>query len=166
MRRSVSKIAYIGACACVLSWSAQAATTAQSNLHVHMTVEESCTVGDADLDFGSVHDLSSERNAQATIAVNCANTGAYTIALDPGQGAGAAVTQRYMKLGGTDGAHQVSYGLFSDASRSAVWGDGTGSSQMMSGAGTSSFTVYGQVPAQSLPALGSYSDTVTISVAY
>ncbi len=56
-----------------------------------------------------------------------------------------------------------------------MWGDGTGGSQLVSGAQklsngnpqrTSSFTVYGQVPAQQNAAVGSYAESLLVTVNY
>lgn len=71
----------------------------------------------------------------------------------------------------TAGAESMSYNLYSDASRTQIWGDGT--------SGTSAYgpstppdatdvtlTVYGRIPALQDVAAGSYADSVVISINY
>jgi spore coat protein U-like protein len=62
----------------------------------------------------------------------------------------------------------VPYTMFSDAARTANWGNSA--SDDVNGTGTGSavnHTVYGRVPAQATaPEAGSYSDVVTVTITY
>ena len=62
----------------------------------------------------------------------------------------------------------VTYSLYSDVSRSVVWGTTVGVDTVAAtGNGAAqSYTVYGRIPAQSTPAPATYSDTITVTVTY
>lgn len=121
---------------------------------------------------GSVGILSSSLPATTSIGVQCTsgangpNGTGYTISLDRGSTSGSSLSDR--RLAGSGGA-VVHYQLYTDAARSTVWGDGTASTATAGGIGSGTiqtYTVYGQVPAQTTPAPGTYTDTVTVTVAY
>jgi spore coat protein U-like protein len=84
--------------------------------------------------------------------------------LDNGQ-TGTAPTALKMKSASGD---TVTYGLYRDSSRSQVWGSAA-SSQGITGTGTGAnlaIPVYGQVPAQTTPRPGAYSDRIVATIAY
>jgi spore coat protein U-like protein len=62
----------------------------------------------------------------------------------------------------------VTYSLYSDSGRATVWGNTVGTNTVAgTGNGASqSYTVYGRAPAQTTPAAGTYTDTVTVTVTY
>jgi spore coat protein U-like protein len=96
--------------------------------------------------------------------VQCTNTTPYNIGLDAGTGTGATVAVRKLSTGGVT----VNYTLYSDSGRTTVWGN-TVSTDTVAATGngaSQSYTVYGRVPAQTTPAPGTYTDTVTVTVTY
>lgn len=128
------------------------------------TVQASCLVSASTLNFGSTGFLATAVDATSTVGVTCTNGSAYSIGLNAGNGSGATVSARRM----TNGASTVTYSLYRDAGRTIVWGNTVGS-DAASGTGTGamqSFTVYGRVPVQTTPAVGSYSDTIVVTVTY
>ena len=60
----------------------------------------------------------------------------------------------------------MNYNLYTDATRTAVWGDGVGASNV-SATGTSvDLPIYGRIPArQTVPAKG-YTDAITVTIDY
>ncbi len=82
--------------------------------------------------------------------------------LNAGTGSGATTTTRVM----TGGTAKLDYQIFRNASHTTNRGDtigtdtkgatGTGAIQIL--------TVYGQIPAAQLPPVGSYADTITVTV--
>jgi spore coat protein U-like protein len=66
------------------------------------------------------------------------------------------------------GAATIGYSLFTDTSRSSIWGNTVGSNTVSSnGTGAAqAYTVYGRVSAQTTPAPGTYTDTVTVTLTY
>lgn len=138
--------------------------TASTSFTVSAIATGNCTVSAGNLSFGSVPSLTSNVDATSSISVQCSNGLPYNVGLGPGNGSGATVASRKM----TSGASNVTYGLFSDASRNSVWGDTLGTNTVSrTGTGSSQpLTVYGRVPSQTTPEAGTYSDTVLVSVTY
>jgi len=141
------------------------ATTTTSSFTVQITIQASCTILSAStLNFGTQGVLGAAVNQTSTIAVQCTNTTPYNIGLNAGTATGATVTTRKM----TNGAATVSYALYSDSGRTTNWGNTVGTDTVAgTGNGASqSYTVYGQVPAQTTPAPNTYTDTITVTVTY
>ena len=145
--------------------SASLAATTTSTFTTQVTLTASCTINSAStLNFGSQGVLIAAVNQSSTVQVQCTNTTPYNIGLDAGAGTGAAVAVRKM----TSGANTVNYSLYSDSGHATVWGNTVGTDTVAAtGSGASqSYTVYGQVPAQTTPAPGTYTDTITVTVTY
>ncbi|WP_416798763.1 spore coat U domain-containing protein [Ciceribacter azotifigens] len=149
----------------LLTCPAEAQTTTDSfTVQIQITAE--CLINSATtLDFGASGVLSSATTGTSEITVQCTNGTTYNVGLNAGLGAGATVASR--KMTGPASA-TVTYSLYSDAAHTTVWGETIGT-DTVSGTGTGAsqvYTVYGQVPAQSTPAAGTYSDTITVTVTY
>ena len=141
------------------------AATATSTFTVQVSITATCTINSAStLNFGTQGVLSANVDQTSTISVTCTNTTPYNIGLDAGTGAGATVAVRKLTSGGAT----VNYTLYSDTGRTTVWGN-TVSTDTVSGTGNGaaqSLTVYGRVAAQTTPAPGTYTDTITVTVTY
>ena len=75
------------------------------------------------------------------------------------------------------GPFKLFYNLYRNAARSEIWGDGTGGSYVVSGSlkpgpgvgnetRTAIYTVYGRVPELQDAGVGSYSDTIVITLTF
>jgi spore coat protein U-like protein len=112
------------------------------------------------LAFGSSA-LANAANASAAISVTCGSGTPYSVTLDNGQHSVSG--QREMTTTSNGGGNVV-YNLYSDSNRTIPWaaagvgGTGNGSAQTI--------TVYGQVPAAGGATVGSYSDSVGVTVNY
>ncbi|MBI1866761.1 MAG: spore coat U domain-containing protein [Methylocystis sp.] len=151
--------------AALCSANAAFAATSTSTFGVTMTINASCTiVSTATLNFGSQGVLAAAVNQTTTLQVQCTNTTPYNIGLDAGTGSGATVNVRKM----TSGSNTTNYSLYSDGARTVVWGITVGANTVSATAngGLQNFTIYGQVPAQTTPAPGVYTDTITVTVTY
>lgn len=129
------------------------------------TVVNNCTISTNAVNFGSVGLLSSTLSAVGSISARCTNNDAFEISLNGGGSANVAA--RVMQRTGGGGA--VNYQLYTDAAHGIPWGDGTAGTSMSMGTGTGNaqtINVYGAVPVQTTPAPGSYSDTVTATIAF
>ena len=138
--------------------------TSSTDSHVSANHTGTCVVSASNLNFGSVGLLSSNVDAATTLSVTCTNGLPHTIQLDGGLSGANDPTQRKMTSGGSE----VTYGLYLDSSRSLSWGDENGG-QYLSETGTGlaqSHHVYGRVPSQPTPPVGTYSDTVVVTVTY
>jgi spore coat protein U-like protein len=130
-----------------------------------------CSVSSTGAAFGAYDPLNaSVKDTVGTIFVTCTGSiGApvnYSIALSVH---GSGHSPRTMRAGGA----RLNYNLFTDGSHSSIWGDGKGGtatvsdSYTMSGSSTTrNYTVYGEIPAQGGATVGSYMDTVVITVTY
>lgn len=141
------------------------AATATGTLNLSITITASCTVASVSaINFGSVGAIGANIDQTSTLTVNCSNTTPYTIALSAGGGTGATVASRKMK----SGTNQINYSLYRDTARAQVWGTTTGT-DTVAGTGTGAnqaLTIYARVPPQAVPAPGTYTDAVTVTVTY
>jgi spore coat protein U-like protein len=132
--------------------------------HVTAAPGAGCNLTTADLTFPSTGVISSAVSGQTSMTVACTRGTPYSISLDNGQ-TGIAPAARKMKSAAGD---TVTYGLYRDTGRSQVWGSaasGLGVTGTGSGANLA-ISVYGQVPAQSTPRPGTYSDRIVATIAY
>jgi spore coat protein U-like protein len=142
------------------------ATDTTSTLAVNATVTSNCAVSTTAVAFGNV-DVTSNANVDAGggVSVTCTNGTAWTAKASAGGGSGATITDRKM----TSGANVLSYALYTDSAHTTVWGDGTTGSAI-TGTGTGSAqanTIYGRIPSgQTTKPVGTYADTVTVTVTY
>jgi len=129
------------------------------------TVIDNCNINVGNLGFGSSSLLTGPLRTTSALSIQCTNNNSYQIALNGGNTANN-VAGRKMK--NTSTAETVNYQI-SPTLDGAIWGDGTGSTVMVTGVGTGapqSVTLYGMVPAQSTPSPGVYNDQVTATVSF
>jgi spore coat protein U domain-containing protein, fimbrial subunit CupE1/2/3/6 len=131
-----------------------------------------CGVSTVGVAFGGYDSLrAATTDSTGTVSVDCSGTAgsgvSYSIALDTGSAGGFA--PRYM----TRSADRLAYGLYSDASRSVLWGDGTrgsvtvNDSYVLGATGvTRSYTVYGRIFARQRVPIGAYSDTIVVTLSF
>ncbi len=126
---------------------------------------ETCTVGTTSLQFG-IYDVfdSSPTDSTATIAINCQGN-SRDVRVSISRGSAPTFGSRRM----WKGSERLFFNLYRDAARTAVWGDGTGGSQVeiidhIRNNETYPVTVYGRVPAGQDVSAGSYTDSVTVTI--
>ncbi len=122
-----------------------------------------CTVSATTVAFGVVQ--FSAVNSTGTVTINCnANDASITVALSTG--GNASYSPRKM----SSGANKLQYNLYKDSAHTLIWGNGASGTVTNTGSAIANvalkFTVFGQVPAQALPAPGSYTDSITVTVTY
>jgi spore coat protein U-like protein len=135
---------------------------------------ETCSVSAGGVAFGIYDPLApAPLDSTSTVQVTCTSDRppavTYEIRLDTGQAGSFA--PRIM----TNGVSQLTYNLYIDAARSAVWGDGTGGTAVVTAdynltppgsTQTDSYTVYGRVPAGQVVTVGSYLDTIIVTLVF
>lgn len=129
------------------------------------TVVNNCNISANNLSFGAAGVLNGNLSATGSVSARCTNGDAFRISLNGG-GSGN-VAARVMQRQGGGGS--VGYQLYTDAARSTPWGDGTAGTSMVTGTGNGNaqvISVYGQVPTQTTPAPGTYSDTITATIVF
>lgn len=165
-------IACLGAGALLATAGATyAANPATTTFQVSATVLKNCTVAATNVAFGNYTPTAGAVTANGTVSVKCTKNSAFTVSLDQGTTSGGAIAQRLMSDGAGD---TLQYNLYTASSLATVWGDGTGTSVTQGGTGAGmgtavTLTVYGNLPDnatnQGVPP-NTYTDTVTVSVAY
>jgi spore coat protein U-like protein len=141
--------------AIVLRWifAAALATTAQHGWSAQ------CSLSILGVNFGS-YDVFNNVGLDSTgnIGVTCDMDTPYSLSLSPG---GGSYASRLM----ADGPNLLGYNLYTEAARAVIWGDGTGGTGVVSGSGTTgNHTVYGRISARQNVSVGSYSDSITVTV--
>lgn len=131
--------------------------TASADMHVKLTVEKSCQISVADMDFGSHASDFGEIDVSADASVTCTNGTSYNLTSESG---------RAYAMKNKDASETVAYNLYGDSGRTsdlsttAISNSGNGAVQVI--------PIYGKVASDALaqaPA-GDYADTVTLTVTY
>jgi spore coat protein U-like protein len=142
------------------STSAFAATNTATNFQVTAAVGTACTVKATNMNFGTV--VTTVANiASSTVTINCTNGDVYSVGLSAGTG-GTDETHRAMK----SGANSMTYALYSDTNHTVNWGTTAGQVAGIGNGSDQPLTVFGQIPIQTQPATGNYSDTITVNLTY
>jgi spore coat protein U-like protein len=147
--------------------TAQAAGSVTADMNVKIQIQNACqiTTAPSDLDFGTAGPLTSNVDQKTTFGITCTDNAPFNVGLNSGLNGGGDVTARKMDDGAGD---FVSYQLYSDSTRSTVWGN-TINTDTVADTGTGNevtYTVYGRVAPQTTPPAGAYQDTVAVTVTY
>ncbi len=140
-------------------------------LAIPAAADAGCSVSASGVAFGNYDgSATSADDATGTITINCfilSGLGGYTIALSPGRD--GSYTARRM----ISGTATLPYQLYADPARTQVWGDGSGGSFTVRSfdiipllGGSSTYQIYGRIPANLSPRPGAYNDTIIITVSY
>jgi spore coat protein U-like protein len=134
---------------------------------------QSCTVAATPVNFGLYDPLTPSANvATGAVSVTCTVTllgllESWTIALSTGNSSN--FTTRQLLNGGSP----LSYNLYTSAAYANVWGDGSGSTTLVSahvllssGTTVTNYTVYGRIPAGQDSAAGTFMDTIVVTLNY
>jgi spore coat protein U-like protein len=130
-------------------------------LTVSVVVQGGCSLNGGQLDFGQyVPGQATDLNAIGTIGfVNCG--GDLTFALDGG--AGGSVDAREMRSGDS----RLSYQIYRNPSRTAVWGDGAEAREVtLLSPFSGSLEVYGRIPSGQVVSPGVYTDVINVTLSF
>lgn len=133
-----------------------------------------CSIDAQPMSFGNYNPLSgSNVDAAGDVSVTCGALVAgvsisYVITLSPGTSGNQLA--RTMSSGG----NTLSYNLYTNNTRTTVWGDGSGGTGTRSNSylltlilpRTDHFAVYGRIPGGQNAHIGSYSDTIVATVIF
>ena len=142
------------------------AATATGSLAVTGTIAATCQVNTSSLAFGTFNPvLNTNLNVNGSVSISCTNGTPYNIGLGVGAGTGATITNRVMM----SGSNKLTYQIYRDAAQTQNWGQTVGT-DTVTGTGTGSaqtVTAYGRiVSGQTTAVIGSYTDTVTVTITY
>lgn len=141
--------------------------TSTGTVSVSGTVAQNCTISGSTLAFGPYNVLATsplQANASA-ISVACTRgSTSVTIGLNAGSNAAhASGTTRAMSNGA---GGYLSYDLYTSGTYGTVWSTSNTVSYSPTSLATTSFTVYGQIPALQNVVVGSYTDSITATVTF
>jgi spore coat protein U-like protein len=138
--------------------------TASTSTSASANVVPSCNVSATNVNFGTIALLTSNKDAQGTLSIQCNATLPYAVSLSGGNAGATDPTQRKMALGGGN----VTYGLYQDSARTQPWGDnpGTNTNSGTGNGALQNIAVYARIAPQTTPSPGTYSDTIIATVSY
>ena len=120
------------------------------------------------VNFGSYDVLSGLNNdSTGSVSVTCTTFDFVTISIGPSPNSGG-FNPRQMKL--TTGTDLLNYNLYTNSSRSTIWGDGTQGTSVvyvivLSGR-TVTRTIYGRIPPGQDVGIGNYGEALVITISY
>jgi spore coat protein U-like protein len=140
------------------------ASTSTATLTVQAQVLGECSATNGTLDFLTYDPLSSANADQsATFSVTCTKGTTTSIGLDLGSHASGSTRKM------SNGTDAIAYELYSDSGRSTVWGNSGLSLVNLAAAPSNAartVTIYGRAAGSQNVGVGSYSDSVTITLTF
>ena len=175
-RRLQIRLALVAAAtAGILASSGGFAATETENLMVTASVTATCTISTTPVAFGDYDPTSdTDLDSTGTVTLLCTNGTAGYVTLSEGGNPEASSTAEEpirQMVGGADTLGRLVYHLYSESTRTDVWGNTptTGLDHMGDGSSTE-LTVYGRIPAEQNVIAGSgleaYTDTVVATVTF
>lgn len=129
-------------------------------------VSAACSISTVAVTFGAYQPrVTAPTDADGVVAVTCDSNVVYSIRLDAGGNSKGLYTQRAMVEPAKGGL--LYYNLYLDPAHTQIWGDGAAGTMAASGSGVGTpqlLYVYGRIPPRQNVSIGTYSDTVTVSV--
>ena len=164
----VIKAAAAGAALLIVATPASAAVTT-TNLSVTANVATSCSVSTTAMAFGTYNSLSAAADdATSTLNVTCTPGTTWAATSGLGTGTGATFAVRKMTIAST--TNTLNYTLHTDSARTVLWGDGVAPNGSYTGTGNGAVqasTIYGRIAgSQNTAAVGSYADTVVVTLTF
>jgi spore coat protein U-like protein len=124
------------------------------------SLASSCAITTTGVSFGNYDPFSTQPlDSTGSINVHCDATTSFTVSLSPGQG---TYSTRFM----LSGAHTLTYNLYTDATYTTIWGDGSGATSQVSGTSDAPLAIYGHVRAGQNAYVGTYGDSIVVSVVF
>ena len=139
------------------------AATVSTTFTVNAEVQNDCAVTATNMQFGLYRiTVSAPTDATSVITVRCTSATSYTIGLDGG--GSANTSSRYMHAN----TEQLNYQLYNDANRTVTWGNSvpSGAINAVGNGINQQYTVYGRIAPSQNVGLGTYQDTITVTITY
>ena len=132
--------------------------------------QAACTVTTVPVTFGNYDPRSATPDdATGTVNIRCLIFDSLVDSVALGTGGSGTYAPRRMN----GGAFNLNYNLYTTAARTIVWGNGSGGTQMVVPPNTTNFifrdytaTVYGRIPALQNVGVGTYTDTIVVTVTW
>lgn len=129
-------------------------------------VEANCSITTTGVAFGSYNVFAAAPvDSTGSVRYQCSG-GSVIFTISLSRGASSTFQPRRM-ASGTD---TLSYNLYLDAARISIWGDGTGGTAWFTATSVTgkpaTATIFGRIPAGQDVAVGSYSDTIVVTIQF
>jgi spore coat protein U-like protein len=137
-----------------------------------------CTASSTGVYFGEYNPVQRSPNeSSGALLISCSRSGLDALPLtvsygiDISRGSSSSFLPRTLK----SGAYVLNYNLYRDLPRSDIWGDGTSGTSMVSGsmvlpansgAASMSHTIYGRISSGQNVGVGTYVDTIVVTITY
>jgi len=135
-------------------------------INAHAAQSSGCSLGGAAIAFGIYDPLAlTPLDTVGSVVYRC-GAAANNITITLSVGGGASYSTRRM----ISGNEKLFYNLYRDAARQVIWGDGTGGSQAYAIKNPKpnnqdiTVPIFGRIPASQNVGVGSYSDTITVTL--
>lgn len=145
------------------------AAIGQIALLAHAAPAAACTVSVTSVAFGNYNTLSPANTDSAGMLTAICHPSDQSLVVAISGGSSGSPLSRTMR----NGAASLNYNLYSDAARTAVWGDGTSGAtvtvtngSVSSGQRTFNRPIYGRIPAQQAVGAGTYTDSLVVTVTF
>lgn len=147
------------------------AATETANMTVDATISANCTISTTAVNFGAYDPIVTHKSTALTgtgsVTTTCTNGASAYITLGQGSNAATGSTDAAPERQMASGTDRLAYQLYSESTRTTVWGNTSTTGLADTGTGAESTkTVYGSVAAgQNMPA-ATYTDTVVATVTF
>lgn len=138
------------------------AATATATMSVSANIGGVCTVGGANLSFGT-YAATAASTATGSIQVTRSNGTNAVVSLNQGNNNNRLPSAGTRAL--NNGTNYLGYDVYSDNGYATLW-NATNTQPITSTGAPVTLTAYGRIPAGQNPATGSYNDTITITVSF
>jgi len=127
-----------------------------------------CSITGVDsLSFGSYNPLDTNDSiSQNNITINCRGKKSFTIKLSTGNSGDFSQRKLNYTLG--LGLISLNYNIYLDSGYTSIWGDGTNNTSFYSNSikGTDVITAYGKLPAKQNVIMGTYTDSIMVTLEF
>jgi spore coat protein U-like protein len=132
------------------------------------SADAACSLSGAAIAFGNYDPISlTPLDTAGSVIYRCGPSD-HNITITLSRGGGTSYATRRM----AKGTEQLFYNLYRDAARTVIWGDGTGGTQAFTIGNPQanntdlSVAIFGRVPAGQNVSVGSYIDTITVTLIF
>ncbi|HAB36937.1 MAG TPA: hypothetical protein DCE52_02855 [Rhodobacteraceae bacterium] len=143
--------------------SANAGTDVTQNLTVNSSVGAVCTIATEAVAFGAY--TGAQKDAVGKVKHTCTSQLSADIKIGKGtadSGTDAAPTRK-MK----NGVNTLAYFLYQDSNRQTIWGNDNNTDKNITGAGTEeAVEIYGRMTENQVAPVGTYTDTVLVTITF
>lgn len=135
-----------------------------------------CSGSNVSLPFGNYDFFNtSPTDSQADLLITCTRNGGpantpITVSIGPSTTSGSIASRQMVRAGGSE---RMSYNLYREASRASVWGQSVGVDTVSktinvpnNSSSTIAFSIYGRIAAGQDMRVGSFADSLVLTVSY